>query len=241
MEFVLIPAKSFTTGADKNIEAAVDYETPSYLARVGKPFYLGKYEVTQEQWVAMMENNPSEFKGRTNPVENVSWDDVHAFIRRLNAKEKHDRYRLPTESEWEYAARTGTRGAYPFDDDADSLGHYAWYEDNSEEKTHPVGQKKANAWGLCDMHGNVWEWVQDWYRGWYDSHSPGMYPQDLSSGWYRVFCGGSWRSSADLCSSAVSGNISPGYRCSSLGFRLALSPELQAGGTGGMTEARLSP
>jgi formylglycine-generating enzyme required for sulfatase activity len=223
MEFILIPAGSFTMGADKNFENAYDHETPQHLVSISQPFYLGTYEVTQEQWTAVMGNNPSEFKERNNPVENVSWDDIQIFIQRLNQKEGHARYRLPTEAEWEYAARAGTTGAYSFGDDEDSLGRYAWYRGNSDEKTHPVGQKQPNAWGLYDMHGNVCEWVQDW-TGNYSSSSVAD-PRGPSSGLYRVGRGGSWDDPARRCRAAYRGHNPLGDRSASFGFRLALSPE----------------
>ena len=147
-----------------------DDEKPMHEVRISKPFYLGKYEVTQGQWQAVMGNNPSRFKGDPNrPVEQVAWEDVQAFMRKLNAIEGGTTYRLPTEAEWEYAARAGTTTAYSFGDDPRLLGEYAWYSENAKGKTHPVGQKKSNAWGLHDMHGNVWEWVQDWYSKPYPS------------------------------------------------------------------------
>jgi formylglycine-generating enzyme required for sulfatase activity len=192
---------------------------------ISKQFYLGKYEVTQLQWKAVMGNKPSHFKGRDNPVEQVSWDDAQEFIKQLNAKEGHNRYRLPTEAEWEYAARAGTNSAYFFGDNAALLKQYAWYSDNSEETTHPVGQKQPNAWGLYDMHGNVWEWVQDWYEEWYYSDSPGSDPKGPSFGSYRVLRGGGWHFDARLCRSADRFNYAPVNRNRSLGFRLALSPE----------------
>jgi formylglycine-generating enzyme required for sulfatase activity len=223
MDFTLVPAGSFTMGADKNFENADDDETPQHRVSISKPFYLGTYEVTQAQWTAVMGNNPSKFKGRSNPVEQVSWDDIRIFIQRLNQKEGHARYRLPTEAEWEYAARAGTTGAYSFGDDEDSLGRYAWYEGNSGEKTHPVGQKQPNAWGLYDMHGNVYEWVQDWYGNY--SSSSVTDPKGPSSGSLRVYRGGGWRSPARYCRAALRGSNSPGRRDVGLGFRLALSPE----------------
>jgi formylglycine-generating enzyme required for sulfatase activity len=225
MEFVLIPAGSFTMGADKNFEDASDDETPQHRVSISKPFYLGKYEVTQAQWTAVMGNNPSKFKDRSNPVEQVSWNDVQAFIRRLNQQEGHNHYRLPTEAEWEYATRAGSTGAYSFGDDADSLGRYAWYSDNSGDKRYPVGQKEPNAWGLHDMHGNVWEWVQDWYGERYYSNSPGSDPKGPSSGSRRVERGGCWCGSAKFCRSAYRNRVTPDYRHGSLGFRLALSSE----------------
>ncbi|MDR1043800.1 MAG: formylglycine-generating enzyme family protein [Candidatus Adiutrix sp.] len=223
MDFTLVPAGSFTMGADKDLENANYNETPQHRVSISQPFYLGAYEVTQAQWTAVMGNNPSKFKGRSNPVEMVSWNDAQAFIQRLNAKEGHNRYRLPTEAEWEYAARAGTTSAYSFGDDEDSLGRYAWYWDNSDEKTHPVGQKQPNAWGLYDMHGNVDEWVQDWYGNY--SSSSVTDPKGPSSGSDRVFRGGSWFCSAQGCRAALRFNFSPDYRVDFIGFRLALSPE----------------
>jgi formylglycine-generating enzyme required for sulfatase activity len=224
MEFVLIPAGSFQMGADRNFEEASDDETPQHRVTISRPFYLGKTEVTQAQWTAVMGNNPSKFKGRTNPVEQVSWDDVQEFIRRLNRKEGTDKYRLPTEAEWEYAARAGTTSAYSFGDDASYLGRYAWYDGNSGDRPHPVGQKPPNAWGLHDMHGNVWEWVQDWYDGNYYGRSPSTDPRGPSSGSSRVYRGGSWIYDAAYCRSANRYSYWPDYRYDNLGFRLALSP-----------------
>ena len=126
-------------------------------------FYLGKYEVTQSQWQVVMGNNPSRFQGDNLPVEQMSWEDVQTFIRKLNAREGEDTYRLPTEAEWEYAARAGSTTAYSFGHSDSRLGEYAWYYMNSGRKTPPVGQLKPNAWGLYDIHGNVSEWAQDRY------------------------------------------------------------------------------
>src|SRR5262249_24141391 len=139
-------------------------ERPVHTVRISQPFYLGQYAVTQGQWQAVMGSNPSQFTGDPNrPVETVSWEDVQEFIRRLHAREGGATYRLPTEAEWEYAARAGSTTAYGFGDDPRQLSEYAWYSENAGRQTHPVGQLKPNAWGLYDMHGNVWEWVQDWY------------------------------------------------------------------------------
>jgi formylglycine-generating enzyme required for sulfatase activity len=223
MEFVLIPAGSFTMGADQNFEEANYDETPQHRVTISKPFYLGKYEVTIGEWVAVMGNNPSKFKGQSNPVEQVSWDDAQVFIHRLNQKEGHNRYRLPTEAEWDYAARAGSTGAYCFGNDAGQLEMYAWYDDNSWE-THPVGQKQPNAWSLYDMHGNVFEWVQDWYSDTYYRSSPSSDPAGPSSGSARVNRGGGWDDNAGDCRSAYRDRSSPAYRNVYLGFRLALSP-----------------
>jgi formylglycine-generating enzyme required for sulfatase activity len=158
MQFVLIPAGEFMMGSNDGRND----EQPVHRVCLTKPFYLGKYEVTQGEWKKVMGNNLSQHKGDPRrPVENVAWDDVQGFINRLNARESGARYRLPTEAEWEYAARAGSISVYSFGDDARQLGAYAWYGDNASSTTHPVGQKLSNAWGLYDMHGNVWEWVQD--------------------------------------------------------------------------------
>jgi formylglycine-generating enzyme required for sulfatase activity len=222
MEFVLIPAGSFTMGSGKSFEDAWGDETPAHRVNISKDFYLGKYEVTQSQWEAVMGGNPSKFKGRNNPVEMVSWDDVQEFIKKLNQKEGSNKYRLPTEAEWEYAARAGTTSTYSFGDDAGALGRYAWYWDNSGETTHPVGQKEPNGWGLYDMHGNVWEWVRDWYGEY--SGSPVTDPQGPSSGSSRVYRGGAWFPFAGGCRSAFRFYDTPVTRYSNLGFRLAFSP-----------------
>jgi formylglycine-generating enzyme required for sulfatase activity len=225
MEFVLIPAGEFMMGSDKGKNPDVDdLETPQHRVRISKPFYLGKYEVTQAQWEAVMGNNPSEFKGRTNPVEQVYWDDAEEFIRRLNKKEGHNRYRLPTEAEWEYAARAGTTSEYSFGDNAELLKQYAWYLDNSEKKTHPVGQKQPNPWGLYDMHGNVIELVQDWFGEDYYSKSPSSDPRGPSSGDFRMLRGCCWSSNAEHCRSADRSSIAPS-ELDAVGFRLALSPK----------------
>jgi formylglycine-generating enzyme required for sulfatase activity len=226
MEFVLIPAGSFTMGADKKWKDAFEEDAPQHRVRISKPFYLGTYEVTQAQWTAVMGNNPSKYKGLNNPVEQVSWDDIHVFMQRLNQKEGHARYRLPTEAEWEYAARAGTESAYSFGDDARELGGYAWHDEGYDfGSTHPVGKKRPNPWGLYDMHGNVYEWVQDWYGERYYSASPDTDPKGPSSGSYRVSRGGSWYAYAQNCRAAYRYGNSPGSRSYDVGFRLALSPE----------------
>ncbi len=191
--------------------------------QISQPFYLGKYEVTQRQWKAVMGNNPSRFKGDDQPVNTVSWNDVQAFIRTLNAREGEGTYHLPTEAEWEYAARAGTMTAYSFGDDPEQLGKYAWYSSNSGRKTHPVGQLKPNAWGLYDMHGNVWEWVQDWY-GEYAARMVSD-PQGPASGASRVVRG-CWLGVARNCRAAIRYFLAPGDRGHFLGFRLARSVAL---------------
>jgi formylglycine-generating enzyme required for sulfatase activity len=177
MKFVRIDPGSFKMGSQ-------DYG-PVHEVTLSKGFYLQATEVTQTQWEAVMGANPSHFKGPDRPVERVSWDDAQEFLRRLNEREKDTRYRLPTEAEWEYACRAG--GQEP--DTAPNLDDVAWWGKNSKNETHPVGQKKPNAWGLYDMRGNVMEWVQDGYGPY--SPEAQVDPQGPPSGRARVLRGGS--------------------------------------------------
>jgi hypothetical protein len=181
------------------------------------PFSIGVYEVSQEHYEAVMGTNPSNTKGVRNPVETVSWDDAVAFCLKLSAlpAEKAARrvYRLPTEAEWEYACRAGTTTEYSFGDDERQLVDYAWFDDNSGARNHPVGQKKPNGFGLYDMHGNVREWCSDAYAGY--------------GGRTMVLRGGSWSGSDGRCRSAYRSNLVHSLRSSDLGFRLALSPSDQ--------------
>ena len=172
-------------------------------------YYLGKYPVTQQQWEAVMGDNPSYFKGGSMPVETVSWDDAQLFIQKLNQLSGKQNYRLPTEEEWEYACRAGTITEYYFGDDESQLGEYAWYNGNSGQTTHPVGQKKPNGWGLYDMAGNVWEWMDSWYD---------------SSCSVRVYRGGGWSGGAGRCRSADRYCGDPDTRDDYLGFRLVFVP-----------------
>jgi formylglycine-generating enzyme required for sulfatase activity len=216
MEFVLIPAGTFQMGSNDG----EDDEKPVHSVTISKPFYLGKYEVTQREWKAVMGSNPSYYKGDNRPVERVSWDDVQEFIKKLNAKEGGDKYRLPTEAEWEYACRAGSTTRWYFGDNENQLGDYAWYKANSGNETKPVGQKKPNAFGLYDMHGNVWEWCQDWYSKDYYGSSPKTDPTGPSSGSNRVRRGGSWGGTATIARAALRGTDFPDYRYGNLGFRL---------------------
>jgi len=211
MEFVRISTGTFLMGTADGGE----WERPEHPVCISQSFYLGKYPVTQAQWATVMGNNPSVFKGHPNwPVENVSWEDVHVFIQTLKVREAGEDYRLPTEAEWEYACRAGSTTSYCFGDAPDQLGEYAWYRENAGGQPHPVGLRKPNVWGLYDMHGNVWEWVQDWYR---------LYPTDplsASPGLERVDRGGSWVWDARFCRSATRGHLTPGHRAYDTGFRL---------------------
>jgi len=215
MTFVRIPTGEFRMGSTDGR----DNEQPVHTVHISQPFYLGMHAVTQGQWEAVMGNNPSHFTGDLNrPVERVSWEDAQAFIGRLNTREGHTQYRLPTEAEWEYAARAGSTTAYCFGDDSRRLGEYAWYDENAGGQTHPVGALQPNAWGLYDMHGNVWEWVQDWY-GEYAAEAV-TDPQGPAAGASRVIRGGGWNYDARYCRSAFRRRRAPGVRSDYLGFRL---------------------
>jgi formylglycine-generating enzyme len=198
-------------------------------------FYIGKYEVTQKQWRAVMGtstdfgsaqsaslSDPSNFKGCDDcPVERVSWNDIQEFIKTLNQK-TGKKYRLPTEAEWEFAARGGSAGSPTRYSGSNNIDEVAWYDKNSGSKTNPVGRKKANELGLFDMSGNVWEWCSDWY-GSYSSGSQ-TNPQGPSSGSGRVLRGGGWFSYAQYCRVSIRSYGAPGYRGNYRGFRLALAP-----------------
>jgi formylglycine-generating enzyme required for sulfatase activity len=191
-----------------------------------RPYYLGVYPVTQEEYERVMGSNPSGFKGKRHPVENVSWDDAMAFIAQLNTlaskKSLGGSYRLPTEGEWEYACRAGTTTAYSFGDSESELKKYGWYFENSRITTHPVGEKLPNGWGLYDMHGNVWEWCADWY----DDYPiiAVTDPTGPTVGSFRVFRGGSWNFVAAYCRSADRSGIDPSFRDFGSGLRVAVSP-----------------
>ena len=219
MEFVKIPAGEFMMGSPSNEEGRDDDEGPQHRVRITKPFYVGVTEVTQAQYQAVMGKNPSHFKGAKNPVEKVSWSDCVEFCNRLSRKTGQS-VRLPTEAEWEYACRAGTTGRFYFGDNDSGLGEYAWYTNNSGSKTHPVGGKKPNAFGLYDMHGNVWEWCADWYDSGYYEQSPTDDPQGLRGGKTRVLRGGSWSDGPRLCRSARRFGYSPTGTHDSIGFRV---------------------
>jgi formylglycine-generating enzyme required for sulfatase activity len=192
LEMVLIPAGEFMMGWSDSDGNAFRDAQPRHRVRISKPFYLGKHEVTQEQWQAIVGENPSNVKGPKNPVENVSWDDCQVFLRRLNEKVGGGKFGLPTEAQWEYACRAGSTTRWCFGNSDSALGEYAWCEENSDGTTHPVGQKKPNAWGLYDMHGNVWEWCQDWFDSGYYGKSPVDDPPGPAAGSGRVHRGGGW-------------------------------------------------
>ena len=220
MEFVKIPAGEFMMGSPSDENGRYEDEGPVHKVTIKEAFYLGRFEVTQEQWREVMGSNPSNFKGDDLPVEQVSWNDVQEFIEKLNEMEGTKKYRLPSEAEWEYTCRAGTTTRYYFGDGESKLGDYAWYTENSGSKTHPVGQKKPNTWGLYDMHANIWEWVQDeWHSDYNGAPSDGSAWESGSSS-DRVSRGGSWFSFAWDCRSAYRTYFNPGYRGGNLGFRV---------------------
>ena len=229
IELVLIPAGEFLMGSPDSDEEAAKDEKPQHRVRITKPFYLGVHPVTQSQYEPLMGTNPSHFKGDGNrPVEGVSWEDANAFCRKLSEAMSAEggglECRLPTEAEWEYACRAGTTTRYCFGDDAAGLGQYAWFFENWNRTTHPVGQKKPNAWGLYDVHGNVWEWCQDGYDREYYARCPVEDPVCPSRASLRVLRGGSWGHNARDVRSARRICCAPGYRYNTFGFRLALVP-----------------
>ena len=217
--FCFIAAGSFTMGSPASEDGHWSGENQVEVT-LSQPFWLSKTEVTQAQWEAVMGSNPSNFKGTDLPVENVSWEDAQTFIAKLNGKQilpQGWKFALPTEAQWEYACRAGEKG--PFS--GGRLHELGWYNGNSGSKTHEVGQKEANAWGLHDMHGNVWEWCGDWYD---DTLKGGVNPAGPSSGDYILRRGGSWDVNDSFCRAAVRGRDSPSERLDSIGFRPALVP-----------------
>ena len=215
IEMVYVQGGKFTMGCTSEQGGdCVDFEKPAHQVTVSS-FYIGKHEVTQAQWEAITDTNPSSFKGNSLPVERVSWDDVQEFIRILN-KNTGKNYRLPTEAEWEYACRGGVRTKYS---GSNSIDNVAWYRDNSDNTTHPVGTKSPNALGIFDMSGNVWEWCNDWYGEY--NNQPQTNPRGPSSGPGRVLRGGSWFNYATLVRLSYRFNYVSDHRGFNLGFRLA--------------------
>ncbi|MFA5180786.1 MAG: formylglycine-generating enzyme family protein [Syntrophales bacterium] len=224
-KFVLIPAGTFMMGSHTS-ETGLDSNETQHRVTITRSFHMQTTEVTQGQWKRMMGNNPSHFGscGDDCPVEQVSWIEAKEFIRKLNSMERTNKYRLPTEAEWEYAARAGTATRFSWGNQEDCSkanygnGFSSECKGANPGKTMKVGSFAPNAWGLYDMHGNVWEWVQDW-KGNYPAGSV-TDPQGPASGLVRVFRGGSWIDDARSCRSAVRGVSDPGNRYDLMGFRL---------------------
>ncbi len=217
---VYVSGGTFTMGGTSEQGSdAYDDEKPTHSVTLSS-YYICKYEVTQALWRAVMGNNPSNFKGDNLPVECVSWDDCQTFINRLNSYTGRN-FRLPTEAEWEFAARGGNYSRHYKYSGSNYISDVAWYDGNSSNRTHPVGTKQANELGLYDMSGNVWEWCSDWY-GSYSSYSQND-PTGPNSGSSRVRRGGSWDDYARVCRSSHRGSSAPGFRNVLLGLRLVLS------------------
>ena len=220
IDMVRVEAGTFTMGATPEMKEPDDDEKPTHQVTLTNDYYIGKYEVTQALWQAVMGNNPSYSKGNNLPVERVSWDDCQEFISKLNSITGKT-FRLPTEAEWEYAARGGNKSRGYQYSGSSNLSDVAWYKDNSGSKTHTVGSRQANELGIYDMSGNVWEWCQDSF-GTY-SNSSQVNPTGANSRSKRVIRGGCWYYSAGCCRSSYRDYNTPGSRFDNLGFRLVLS------------------
>jgi formylglycine-generating enzyme required for sulfatase activity len=213
LEMIQIPGGSFLMGSN-------EYESEKPIHQVTlSPFAIGRFPLTQAQWKSVMGSNPSNFKGGDLPVERVSWKAAVEFCEALSERTGRV-YRLPTEAEWEFSCRAGTDTLFSFGEDSESLDQHAWYYNNSDQKTHAVGQKAPNAWGLHDMHGNVFEWCQDWYDDDYYQQNPVTDPPGPPQGTSHVLRGGSWLSVSYLCRTAYRFSNWPDYRYYDIGFRV---------------------
>ena len=222
MEMIYVGPGEFMMGSNNGY----NNEEPVHKVRLTKGYWLGKYEVTQQQWQSAIGSNPSYFKGGNKPVECVSWNDCQKFIDKIQSEVRRQfgnyKASLPTEAQWEFACRAGTTGDYAGNID-NMAWHGSWFGWTHPVGTHPVGTKNANAWGFHDMHGNVWEWCQDWYDSAYYSKSPVDDPCNTAAGGYRVLRGGGWRSDARRCRSAGRNGSFPARGYNLYGFRLCCS------------------
>ncbi|GEM_PF-1816970 len=227
--FVWIPSGSFYMGSTKTPSELVELyggssslyssEYPQHQVIISKGFWMSETEITQKQWRDIMGNNPSTNKGDNLPVENLSWNDCQKFIEKIN-KLGNGIFRLPTEAEWEYACRAGSTTEFCFGDSEKELDNYAWHFFNSNYQTHPVKQKQPNTWGLYDMHGNVWEWCQDWYDMEYYGKSPLFDPTGPATGNYKVLRGGTCLRTLARCRSAFRSWNAPDLTMPDQGFRI---------------------
>ena len=220
IDMVRVEAGTFTMGATAEMKNTEDSEKPTHRVTLTNDYYIGKYEVTQALWQAVMGDDPSYFKGDNLPVEAVTWDDCQEFIGKLN-RITGKTFRLPTEAEWEYAARGGNKSRGYQYSGSNNLLDVAWCGDNSGSKTRAVGTKQPNELGIYDMSGNVWEWCQDWYETY--SSSSQVNPTGANSGSCRVVRGVSWYNNARNCRLSLRGSNTPDFRSSNLGLRLVLS------------------
>ena len=220
IEMVKVEGGTFMMGATSEMKNPNSNEKPVHQVTLTNDYYMGKYEVTQALWQAVMGSNPSEYKGDNLPVETVSWNDCQEFISKLNSLTGR-KFRLSTEAEWEYAARGGKKSRSYQYSGSSNISDVAWYDGNSGSKTHPVGTKQANELGIYDMTGNVWEWCQDWEDSY--SSSSQTNPTGADSGSDRVGRGGSWSDRAEVCRSSFRYCDAPDDRNNDIGLRLALS------------------
>ncbi len=225
LELVRIAAGEYQMGSPPTEEHHAADEAPRHVVKIARPFFIGRFEVTQAQWQSMLGADPSWYRGDDLPVNKVSWDDAQEFCQALSKKVRRT-VRLPTEAEWEYVCRAGTDTAFSFGDDPRLIGDYAWFRDNGGSQPHAVGEKKPNAWGLYDTCGNVWEWCQDAFHPDYNgapSEAVEWLPSDPMQG--RMLRGGSWFSPSPLCRSAFRLRRTQGMRSGYIGFRVVVEAE----------------
>ena len=217
MQFVRLPAGNFKMGD------GAPSRGPMREVQV-RSVFMATHEVTQAQWQAVMGYNPSTYKDPRRPVENITWLETQSFLEELNRLEGTNKYRLPSEAEWEYAARAGNQGVYFFGNDVSQLRRYAWFDSRDRIGTSPVGSRQPNGWGLHDMYGNVWEWVQDCWHDDYTNAPPDSRVWGGGDCSQRVLRGGGWANQADYLGSTVRGSYEAKFEDSSNGFRVVLTP-----------------
>lgn len=218
MDFVLIRSGLFMRGAKNG--ATTEY--PVHEVKLTQPFFLGRCEVTQAQWLALMGDNPSLYQDPRHPVERVSWEKCQLFLARLGTRQTNWNFTLPTEAQWEFACRAGSLERFTFGAAEEELGQHAWFILNSGKSTHPVGTKKANAWGLYDMHGNVREWCADWFAAY--GQAPLKDPKGPGKAVGRVFRGGGWNDHPAQCTASSRDFLYPVGYDDDLGFRVLAVP-----------------
>lgn len=221
MNFVKIEPGTFLMGNEQGGKE----EQPVHKVTIKNAFYMSVFETTQSQWEAVMGSNPSKFKGADHPVEQVLWTECKDFAKKVSVASKKWNFRLPTEAEWEYACKAGTTSLWSFGNDETILPEYAWYGTNSNQSTHPVGQKKPNPWGLFDIYGNVWEWVEDKDHPNYNGAPEDGSSWENSGGKYHIVRGGSWDDPIHFCQSSSRPQYYPAEKSIRYGFRLVCVPK----------------